>query len=914
MNSGTQDTGSEELITVVKRLGRALVQPLDDDGLAARHLRYLLNRLLKSLSEERHSGEVIPPPQRISWRRLKELILAEDEDARTSGKPFRSYADGTFKGVRKDIQRRLLSFHEQREEAVLHGTTYRFWFELDAGGRQGVRLNLRKEAIAAQTCRPLVRPVLSNFQRRDGKHTQIRDSFGRNPPSQAVCLWGIPGGGKTELAIYSAHAADVFTGGVLFVPARELDLREIFERIVDFLEIRIPAAADETVLQRHYMQAKRDERVLIILDDVAPSLVIEDLRPPAGVALLITSRRRLDSPWIVTVEVGEFEEAEAREYLLANTNLASRARPGASLWEVAQHFHGIRGEDGDYGASPSLVDTLAVMCGRLPGALALAATTLRVHGNAFEYGEHLASSQARIRSITWSPGSNSLEEAFRSVYSELSQKARALVRRLSVLRDPFDASAASSLFGSEAADALHELEAFGLLHWDPLKKRYAFNELLRDFFGMMLHESDDESVAHERLARHLAERVIAVAERLERRHGWPDAMTQVRDGRDAEEQRQISNTIASVARWLLRHPESPQVSLLPHFAIAITNWGMLPNRVFLHESDSELQSLADAAVAISRTLDDRTLLRRLLLAVPAIASDPAAYAGEGLALAAADTPDEYRYALENVIRRQWLPTKLSERVRLFEDMLREDRLASDKMRDARRLARTCTYAGAFERAARVLSDADEVLKSAAPKELPAACRVVLATDRARTALYSGQAHLAREILEGIDPSDDEWAAIVNHYSRDLYDGALAWPSFDIVEPIALYAEAVAAIDEKAGRDAFADAVALRDRQDGDAQSDRGLLDIGRAAYFLGEMTSAEALLARASDSRTLTYEERAEAYYLLALIWNSNQRPQAARDFMWAARKAFRLTEYYLRPMAEERYAAIASALDWPLE
>jgi DNA-binding SARP family transcriptional activator len=145
---------------------------------------------------------------------------------------------------------------------------------------------------------------------------------GRTVP--IVTLTGLPGAGKTTLAVRLAHALrSVFTDGQLYLalgggsakPREPAALLGDLLRALGIKGCAIPDSVSErSALMRSLLS---DRRVLVVLDDATDVSQIEPLLPgTAGCAVLVTSRNRLSGlPGGHLVDVGLLPEPDAREML-----------------------------------------------------------------------------------------------------------------------------------------------------------------------------------------------------------------------------------------------------------------------------------------------------------------------------------------------------------------------------------------------------------------------------------------------------------------------------------------------------------------------------------------------------------------------------------------------------------------------
>lgn len=899
------DISTKELAEIIGRAGRALLQPLKNDSLLALHLSPLLARLVETYETNPTEESAEARHEWLTWLKMRNAIEKK-----------KAFGANSYKGVHSELVERLAGFYH---DDFLGEDSFRFWFELEAAGKKGARIKLHRRLVKSATSptrNVSIRSALPTFQRREKEFAAISQALSTPAKWQAVSLFGVPGGGKTELAIEAAHRLELH-GDVFFVPVSGLDLPETLRRVLTRLGVAEALQADDRSLHHLYLERGASTNALFVLDDLSEECPVEMLRPPVGISLLMTSRHKLDAGWIAAVKVGELGVPEARDFLCRNIPIQPDHAVNSSLHDFARLHPQLTP---DARGSYHVADVIAVLCGLLPCAISLAAACIRAHGGpeaAEQYAEQLRRAPCRVRALGWSAGINSVEARFRSAYLSLTGDGQELFRKLSVFHEPFDLSEAQIVYGKDPRPQLGELEAMGLIAWEAGTRRYRQNELLRDFGALVLRENGDEPEAFARITRYLADASDRLVEYYATAFVGPDwdPIAQVRFSDLADRQRDLSNTITSAARWLATHTSSGEQAKLPSVVISLSKWAEVPNRTALDAY--ELQDVFDAAVAVARHAGDRLRLRVLLLAVAVLREHPekVLYAMEGLRLTEEDAPDSYPYELLRVRRHGWMPTALVDRVRLLEDELRLNDFDMHRIQCARRLARVCTYAGQFERSEEVLLEAKLLLKSADRNVIPACYELVLATDRARNALHRGDPDQAATILNDAHPlMMGCWGDILEFQDGEASLSSNGLTNFDYVEPFAILAEARATFDPKAGRAALADALRVRKAQSPGERSARGSLDLGRAAYSIGRTRLAERFLSKAWNADGLSYEENAEVHLWLALIWKDQSQLGSSRDFLWKVRKAFRETGCYLTPVAESNYVLVATAMGWRLD
>ena len=280
---------------------------------------------------------------------------------------------------------------------------------------------------------------------------------------------GMPGVGKTALAVHAAHRlAGRFSDGQLFIdlhgytqgyPPRTADQAlETFLRAMGVPPQQIPGDTEERAAL--YRERLASTRTLIVLDNAADEAQVRPLIPgDAGCLVLITSRRKLkslDDAHVVAVDVMPEPDAV--------TLLRTVAGPG-------------RVAPDDRGAAE-----VVGLCGRLPLAVRIAGALLR-NRPAWTLA-HLAGKlrAAHIRLDAFSDGDRDLVAVFGLSDQSLSDEQRRLYRHLALVPGPeIDAYAAAALAETDpvAADrVLQELVDHNLL-LEPAAGRYEMHDLIR---------------------------------------------------------------------------------------------------------------------------------------------------------------------------------------------------------------------------------------------------------------------------------------------------------------------------------------------------------------------------------------------------------------------------------------------------
>lgn len=298
------------------------------------------------------------------------------------------------------------------------------------------------------------------------------DGAGTPSATPVLSVTGMPGIGKTALAVHLAHRARAsYPDGQLFAefgdttrrPAEPAEVLGRFLRALGLPDKRIPADLDERTTLFRTLTA--DRRVLVVLDNAVSARQVLPLLPGGDrCGVLITSRRRFSGIAAAhQLEVPPLAAEEAHDLL---GKLVGQARVAAE---------------------PGAARRVVMLCGHLPLAIRGVAARLAAAGpeSLLAVGQRLLGRQGRFEELRF--GEFDLGDRLRTALSTVDGELRDALTGLARVEAPtFTLSQAMEVLGRDEPDCRRlviRLVEVNLLrvtgHETPVDPRYCFHPLVR---------------------------------------------------------------------------------------------------------------------------------------------------------------------------------------------------------------------------------------------------------------------------------------------------------------------------------------------------------------------------------------------------------------------------------------------------
>ncbi|WP_240670572.1 ATP-binding protein [Actinoplanes solisilvae] len=311
-----------------------------------------------------------------------------------------------------------------------------------------------------------------------------------------LAIDGIPGIGKTTLAIHLAHQlSDAYPDGQLYVDLQGFDPDQSMLHPAEALQgfLNALGVPDTDIPASHharsglYRSVLAGRRILVVLDNAHSVEQVRPLLPGApGCLVLVTSRKRLTGlatahgAHLMSLDVPPLEDARAF--------LTSRI--GAARTSV----------------DPQALDEIVERCGRLPLALAVVAGRALAHPDhrLTDIARELRDAQGSLDGFAGDDMDNDIRAIFSWSYRMLGARAARTFRLLSLHPGPdLTIPAIASLAGvplSEARLLVGELVRTGLLT-EHAPGRVTTHDLIRSYAQELVRLHENESDRHEALRR-----------------------------------------------------------------------------------------------------------------------------------------------------------------------------------------------------------------------------------------------------------------------------------------------------------------------------------------------------------------------------------------------------------------------------
>lgn len=309
------------------------------------------------------------------------------------------------------------------------------------------------------------------------------------PPCRTIGIFGMPGVGKTALAVMlanqlTAHFPDAqIVLSLMGTEHKPLPPIAALQEVVRgfYPDAKLPDTL--SAMKGYYQSVLREKRILILADDAASASQVQPLLPPEGSLLLITGRTTFPLEGMHWIALQPLPASDARHLLqtIAHTPIA-----------------------------PSTLESLTAACARLPLAIRVVANQLQVDPT---LTPARLNDRLRERRLHYLSDPDHPREPLASVqasialsYDLLPPPTQQLLKAVSILPTSFDYQMAQALAATDlemTESSLRQLVQANLATYDGEAERFTIFELVRDVAATFVSEPE-LAMLQDRLAQHIA--------------------------------------------------------------------------------------------------------------------------------------------------------------------------------------------------------------------------------------------------------------------------------------------------------------------------------------------------------------------------------------------------------------------------
>jgi hypothetical protein len=359
-------------------------------------------------------------------------------------------------------------------------------------------------------------------------HRILKKGFARRrEKAVAVSLQGLPGVGKTEVVALLANAVrNRYRDGHIYLSAGSEDAPHSAEQVLRgclrALEgDGVEHPGDTAVLAARYRTLLRDRACLIVCENVVSVEQIAELMPPAGSALVVTSRSHIVLPdGTQPIAISPLRANEARAFLERGVPRTAEAADRLLLGTGVAS----QGADIDTEATATISEVIARLAGCLPLALRICKRYLLNHPDVdpAAFAQAYLNEQFRLEITGARRETISVEACFNISYRALDPGEQRVFRALGIFPGSFSKRVADAVAVDGAVferDPPHvivsDLVQRGLVMWDAPTQRFVLHELVRAFAATRLGSAERATVLDQLVATYhaIAERQITAFRR-----------------------------------------------------------------------------------------------------------------------------------------------------------------------------------------------------------------------------------------------------------------------------------------------------------------------------------------------------------------------------------------------------------------
>jgi tetratricopeptide (TPR) repeat protein len=355
--------------------------------------------------------------------------------------------------------------------------------------KEVLKKTLAKSLKSRAAMIPLLKipPAPEHFIGRKNIIADVKSRIGKNPA--LIGLYGHSGVGKTALGLVMTQSLlPDFPDEPIFLDmrgtsAKPLDSGGVMIRVMNLLSPKEKFPETEEKRTQRYRTLLKRRKSVLFLDNVPGGMNLTDLLPPRHCALITTSIQPLKLPHLISKKLNPLDPKDAQALLLQTS-------PRTGFW----------------------ANEISKMCVNFPLALTLFGKYISSNSQTDTPGliENLGG-ELKSMNANRSDEKQVLKLIIALSYRSLSEKAAAVLRKLTLFPDTFDDKAETFLCEDPDSEHLVQLLTLGLVTSNNNTNRFSLHDQVRRFLGQRLKESE-QAIADKRFATYFLTVVMTAGE------------------------------------------------------------------------------------------------------------------------------------------------------------------------------------------------------------------------------------------------------------------------------------------------------------------------------------------------------------------------------------------------------------------
>jgi tetratricopeptide (TPR) repeat protein len=344
--------------------------------------------------------------------------------------------------------------------------------------KEALQKTLKKSLKTRTSLVPLLKipPVPESFIGRRNIIADIFSRIGKNPA--LIGLYGNSGVGKTTLGLVLTNKLlPDFPDEPIFIDmqgssVKPLNIEGVMTRVINFLRPVEKYPETEERRTQLYRSLLKNRKSVLFLDNVPGGLNLTDLLPPKHCALITTSIQPLKLPHLISKKLNPLDAKDAQTFLL-------KSSPRTGFW----------------------VNEISKICNNFPLALSLFGKYVSSNPQQDTTGliENLNGELKSMKAETRADEKQILKLILALSYRSLSEKATAVLRKLTLFPDSFNDKAETFICEDTDNEHLVQFLTLGLVTSNNNTSRFSLHDQVRRFLNQRLKESE-QGVAEKRFA------------------------------------------------------------------------------------------------------------------------------------------------------------------------------------------------------------------------------------------------------------------------------------------------------------------------------------------------------------------------------------------------------------------------------